>query len=193
MANQENNLFEAIGQNFYNSVYSGLTGKPIPGSSEALQAEIEKQTKLKQLEDLKRNPNDPKALERVIAGLKQVQSLGLEGRKAEQALNMETLGAKTLLDARGRLTDESIRKQQAATQDEINLFDAKSQRQRQILGDITGHELALAGHDAGAMDKVLAFYSAAQDKNLAAQAEARKPNVLSLLAGLGATAASLFA
>jgi hypothetical protein len=196
MANQATNIFEAIGQNLYNSAYSGLTGKPIPGSTEAVQAEIQKQTLEKQLADLKKDPSDPKALERVLQGMRGVQALTLKGKQADQALNMQFLGADTLLDARTRTTEEdtsqSIRKEQAGTQNEINLFDAKTGRQREILGDITGQELKLAEHDTKSLEQVLKFYAAAHDKNLRAQADARKPNIGALLAGLGATAATLF-
>lgn len=195
MAAANKNLLDEAFTSWYNSAASALTGKPTPGSNEAIQAEITKATLQRELNDLKKNPNDPQAQQQFMSRARQLQDLQLRGAAAQQALNMQSLGAPTLLDARARLTDESIRQGQAATQNEINLFDTKSQRQRDILADITGQELKLADHDAATVDKVLSYYSSAQDKNLAAQAEARRPNfgnIAGLLGSLGLAAASLF-
>lgn len=195
MAAANKNLLDEAFTSWYNSAASALTGKPTPGSNEAIQAEITKATLQRELNDLKKNPNDPQAQQQFMSRARQLQDLQLRGAAAQQALNMQSLGAPTLLDARTRLTDESIRQGQAATQNEINLFDTKSQRQRDILADITGQELKLADRDAATVDKVLSYYSSAQDKNLAAQAEARRPNfgnIAGLLGSLGLAAASLF-
>lgn len=193
MANQAPNVFEAIGQNLYNGLYTGLTGKPVPGSIGAIQAETQKQVALKQLEDLKRNPNDPNAGAKALAAYKAYQDLGLEGQAAQQAINLRTLGANSLLDASGQQADIAIRKGNAATQNEISLLDAKSQKQMDTLARIFEQERYLAGgSDADRMAQVLKFSSDAHEKNLAAQAEARKPNVAALLGSLALGAASLF-
>ena len=188
-------LLSKIGENFTDSLTSMLTGEPIPGSNEAVRKQIETQTLKNNLKALQQDPNDPKRKQALLDSLRSIQKLNQESQTASNRANLELMGAPSLLAGNDRLADTEIRKGDAEAKRDLNLLDAKTQRQRDILGDTFGQEINLADHDASAMDKVLSFYAAAQDKNLAAQKEARQPNfmnVASLLTGLGATAAALF-
>ena len=157
--------------------------------------QIETQTLKNNLKALQQDPSDPKRKQAFLESLQSIEKLRRDSQAANNEVNLAYLGAPNLLGANERLADVDIRKEKARAANELSLVDAKTQRQRGILGDTFGQELKLADHDASSMDKVLAFYAAAQDKNLAAQREARQPNfmnVASLLTGLGATAAALF-
>lgn len=188
-------LLSKIGENFTDSLTSMLTGEPIPGSNEAVRKQIEAQTLKNSLKALQQDPNDPQRKQAFLESLRSIQRLNQEGQAESNKANLEFMGAPSLLAGNDRLANTEIRKEKAKADIDLSFLDEKTRRQRAILGDTFGQEIKLADHDASAMDKVLSFYAAAQDKNLAAQKEARQPNfmnVASLLAGLGTTAAALF-
>jgi len=188
-------LLSKIRGNVTDSLTSILTGEPIPGSNEAVRKQIETQTLKNNLKALQQDPNDPQRKQALLDSLRSIQKLNQESQTASNRANLELMGAPSLLAGNDRLADTKIRQDKVKADIDLNLLDAKTQRQRAILGDTFGQEIKLADYDANAMDKVLSFYAAAQDKNLAAQKEARQPNfmnVASLLTGLGATAWRLF-
>ena len=188
-------LLSKIRGNVTDSLTSILTGEPIPGSNEAVRKQIETQTLKNNLKALQQDPNDPKRKQALLDSVRIIQKLNQESQAASNRANLELMGAPSLLAGNDRLADTKIRQDKVKADIDLNLLDAKTQRQRAILGDTFGQEIKLADYDANAMDKVLSFYAAAQDKNLAAQKEARQPNfmnVASLLTGLGATAWRLF-
>lgn len=193
MAGEPSNLLSEIGQTAVDRTRTFLTGKPPAGSLE----DVERQLKMVQAEQAlaaaKRNPDDPRAHQTAIQRLKDYQALALQGQQA--TMEMVDNRLPTLIGATGQLADIETKNINERNRADTNNELLKIGAQREILGDTFGHELKLAEMDTGTRDAVLQFYSQAQDKNLAAQAAARKPNfmnVASLLTGLGATAAALF-
>jgi hypothetical protein len=188
-------LLSKIGENVTDSLTSMLTGEPIPGSNEAVRKQIETQTLKNNLKALQQDPNDPQRKQALLDSVRIIQKLNQESQAASNRANLEFMGAPSLLAGNDRLADTEIRKGDAEAKRDLDFLNAKTGHQTAILGNTFGQEIKLADYDANAMDKVLSFYAAAQDKNLAAQKEARQPNfmnVASLLTGLGATAAALF-
>jgi hypothetical protein len=168
---------------------SFITGEPIPGSDEAKQRQIVSARLDQALKEIK-SPKQGETAEEYVRRLKLVNSALLDQHKGLSQVNLEN--ARELIPLRGELEQFQINRGKAETDNQINLLGAKTDRQRQIVADLASQELRLADHDAGAMDKVLAFYGAAQDKNLQAQRDANSfgSKIPGLLGGLLAAAAA---
>lgn len=191
------NLLEGAGTAAYNNIYTLFTGQPVPGSAAAKQKQIESLRLEKQLQDELK----PKQGEGTADFLKRIQSLNdlaLDTKRKQGLLDLELgggPGTTSQMDIRQRLEQLGIQRESARTQNEKDLLDARNQAKLQLLNPVLGQELTLDDRDTARMDKVLGYLERSQDKNLAAQAEARRPNfgsIAGLLGSLGLAAASLF-
>ena len=189
------NLLEGLGQGIYNTAYTAATGKPVPGSREDKLRQLENATLNRQLREALQDPQKMDQLASTLRNAKAIQGLNLEGTAAQNRLNLDYLGASSLLDAAKGKSDIKLKEMSAETANEINRIAAANKQRLELLAPVQKLEGDLRLADTGDLEKVLSFYSAAQDKNLAAQAAARKPGfggIASLLGGLGLAAASLF-
>ena len=190
----EQGLADKVGQRLEDWFVNALTGEPPKGSDQDLQKQIQTETLKKQLADLQKNPNDPNTVNSFLETLKTAQGLSTARQRDSNETNLQYFSDPRLLQAANSKADIEIRKNTAKTGDEINLLEAEAQQRMLGLDKITDHEWRLAGgSQADTNNAVLSFLERAHDKNLAAQKEARRPNIPALLGGLGATALSLFA
>lgn len=176
------------------SIISAITGEPPAGSQQDLERKIRMAELQRQYDNLKKDPNNSQAHQQFIETLKTVQGLNREGRRGDNDITLDYVTDPRFDRAANDKLGRQLKKDRASTENEISRLTAEAQQRMLGLDKILDHEYRLAGGSQAETNRaVLEFLAAAQDKNLAAQAEARKPNVLSLLAGIGATAASLFA
>lgn len=191
------NLLEGAGTAAYNNLYKAFTGQPIPGSREAKQRQIEDLRLQKQLQD-ELKPRSGEGSAEFLKRIQGLNDLALETKRKQGLLDLELgggPGTASQLDIRQRLEQLGIQREAARTQNEKDLLGAQNQAKLQLLNPVLGQELALDERDSDRMDKVIGYMERAQDKNLAAQAEARRPNIgtiAGLLGSLGLAAASLF-
>lgn len=186
------NLLEGLGQGIYNAAYTAATGKPVPGSREDKLRQLENATLNRQLREALQDPQKMDQLADTLRTAKAVQGLNLEGTAAQNRLNLDYLGASSLLDAAKGKSAIKLNEMSAATANEINKLAAANKQRLELLAPVQKLEGDLRLADTGDLEKVLSFYSTAQDKNLAAQAAARKPGIDTLLKTLGATALGIF-
>jgi len=189
------NLLESAGTGAYNNLYKIFTGQPVPGSAEDKQRKLENARLDQQLKQ-ELNPKageTPEAFQRRIAG---IQDSLLQYQQKQGKINLELAGGEgtgSQLDIRRELERLGMQRENSRTQNEKDLIAAQNAGKLQLLNPVLEQERWLAGgSDADARKDVLNFLAAAQDKNLAAQAAARKPNVAALLGSLALGAASLF-
>jgi len=189
------NLLESAGTGAYNNLYKIFTGQPVPGSAEDKQRKLENARLDQQLKQ-ELNPKvgeTPEAFQRRIAG---IQDSLLQYQQKQGKINLELAGGEgtgSQLDIRRELERLGRQRESSRTQNEKDLIAAQNAGKLQLLNPVLEQERWLAGgSDADARKDVLNFLAAAQDKNLAAQAAARKPNVAALLGSLALGAASLF-
>lgn len=176
------------------SIVSAITGEPPAGSQADLERKIRMAELQRQYDNLRKDPNDGQATQKFLETLRTVQGLNQEGRRSENEITLDYVTDERFGRAANDKLDRRIKQDRASTENEISRLTAEAQQRMLGLDRITDHEYRLAGGSQTDTNRdVLAFLSEAHDKNLAAQAEARKPNILSLLAGIGTTAASLFA
>lgn len=191
------NLLEGATTAAYNNLYGLFTGQPIPGSREAKQKQLEDLRLQKQLRD----ELQPKQGEGTAEFLKRIQGLNdlvLDTKRKQGLLDLELgggPGTSSQLDIRQRLEQMGMQREAARTQNQKELLGAENAAKLQLLSPVLTQELTLDERDSSRMDKVLGYLERAQDKNLAAQSEARRPgfgNIAGLLGSLGLAAASLF-
>jgi len=188
-------LFESARIAAFNNVSKLATGQPVPGSLEDKQRKLENARLDQQLKQ-ELNPKvgeTPEAFQRRIAG---IQDSLLQYQQKQGKINLELAGGEgtgSQLDIRRELERLGMQRETSRTQNEKDLIAAQNASKLQLLNPVLEQERWLAGgSDADARKDVLNFLAAAQDKNLAAQAAARKPNVAALLGSLALGAASLF-
>lgn len=189
------NLLEGLGQGLYNAAYTATTGKPVPGSREDKLQQIENATLNRQLREALQDPQKMDQLADTLRTAKAIYGLNREETAAQNRLNLDYLGASSLLDAAKGKSAIKLNELSAEAENEIKKLNAANEQRLKLLAPVQKLESDLRIADTGDLEKVLSFYSAAQDKNLAAQAAARKPgfgSIASLLGGLGLAAASLF-
>lgn len=176
----------------FNNVSKLVTGQPVPGSLEDKQRKLENARLDQQLKQ-ELNPKageTPEAFQRRIAG---IQDSLLRYQQKQGELNLDLAGGKSYLDIRGELERLGMQREGSRTQNEKDLIAAQNAGKLQLLNPVLEQERWLAGgSDADARRDVLNSIALAHDKNLAAQAAARKPNVAALLGSLALGAASLF-
>ncbi len=185
-------LFESARIAAFNNVSKLATGQPVPGSLEDKQRKLENARLDQQLKQ-ELNPKvgeTPEAFQRRIAG---IQDSLLQYQQKQGKINLELAGGESQLDIRRELERLGMQREASRTQNEKDLIAAQNASKLQLLNPVLEQERWLAGgSDADARKDVLNFLAAAQDKNLAAQAAARKPNyVPALLGGLLYAATSL--
>lgn len=188
-------LFESARIAAFNNVSKLATGQPVPGSLEDKQRKLENARLDQQLKQ-ELNPKvgeTPEAFQRRIAG---IQDSLLQYQQKQGKINLELAGGEgtgSQLDIRRELERLGMQRETSRTQNEKDLIAAQNAGKLQLLNPVLEQERWLAGgSDADARKDVLNFLAAAQDKNLAAQAAARKPNyVPALLGGLLYAATSL--
>ncbi len=188
-------LFESARIAAFNNVSKLATGQPVPGSLEDKQRKLENARLDQQLKQ-ELNPKvgeTPEAFQRRIAG---IQDSLLQYQQKQGKINLELAGGEgtgSQLDIRRELERLGMQRETSRTQNEKDLIAAQNASKLQLLNPVLEQERWLAGgSDADARKDVLNFLAAAQDKNLAAQAAARKPNyVPALLGGLLYAATSL--
>jgi len=185
-------LFESARIAAFNNVSKLVTGQPVPGSAEDKQRKLENARLDQQLKQ-ELNPKageTPEAFQRRIAG---IQDSLLRYQQKQGEINLDLAGGKSYLGIREELERLGMQRDRSTTQNEKDLIAAQNEGKLQLLNPVLEQERWLAGgSDADARKDVLNFLAAAQDKNLAAQAAARKPNVAALLGSLALGAASLF-
>jgi hypothetical protein len=188
-------LFESARIAAFNNVSKLATGQPVPGSLEDKQRKLENARLDQQLKQ-ELNPKageTPEAFQRRLAGL---QDILLQYQQKQGKINLELAGGEgtgSQLDIRRELERLGMQRENSRTQNEKDLIAAQNAGKLQLLNPVLEQERWLAGgSDADARKDVLNFLAAAQDKNLAAQAAARKPNYApALLGGLLYAATSL--
>lgn len=189
-------LLDKVGQRTAEWLTTALTGQPTKGSDDDLRRRIQSAQLKQTLESFQRNPNDPAARNTFLETLKTAQGLNVEGQRATNEENLRYLSDPRLMGAAKGKTDLEIQKERAKADNEIALLKTEAQQRMQGLDKLTDHEWRLAGGSQADTNKsVLEFLAQAQDKNLAAQAAARRPNfnsIAGLLGSLGLAAASLF-
>jgi len=194
MAGEASNLLSEAVQAAKDWTRTRITGKYPDGSIEDLESQLKLAQTEQALRAAKQDPNDPRKRQLALQRFKDFQDLELRGQQA----TMDLVGRQLplLVDTKGQLSDIETRQttsiENAKTDNDLRLIGAKSG----ILDRLTGHEARLAEMDIGTRDAFIGYLEREGDKNRAAQAAARKPNfsnVASLLTGLGATAAALFA
>ena len=185
-------LFESARIAAFNNVSKLATGQPVPGSLEDKQRKLENARLDQQLKQ-ELNPKageTPEAFQRRIAG---IQDSLLRYQQKQGEINLDLAGGKSYLGIREELERLGMQRDRSTAQNEKDLIAAQNEGKLQLLNPVLEQERWLAGgSDADARKDVLNFLAAAQDKNLAAQAAARKPNVAALLGSLALGAASLF-
>lgn len=188
-------LLQSTGTGAYNNLYKIFTGQPVPGSLEDKQRKLENARLDQQLKQ-ELNPKageTPEAFQRRIAG---IQDSLLQYQQKQGKINLELAGGEgtgSQLDIRRELERLGMQRESSRTQNEKDLIAAQNAGKLQLLNPVLEQERWLAGgSDADARRDVLNHLAAAHDKNLAAQAAARKPNVAALLGSLALGAASLF-
>jgi len=194
MASETPSLLSEVKEGVGNWIRTKATGKPAPGSLEDYEQQLRIVQAQRALDEAQRDPNDPRKLEALKQQFGLLRDITLDGQR--QSLKMQADYIPTLVDAKGRLRQQQTEQEiQLGSSDADNTLRTQGGTKRDILGDTFNQELRLADSQAATTQQVLDFYRQAQDKNLAAQAAARKPSLMkaaSLLAGLGATAAALF-
>ena len=185
-------LFESARIAAFNNVSKLATGQPVPGSLEDKQRKLENARLDQQLKQ-ELNPKvgeTPEAFQRRIAG---IQDSLLQYQQKQGKINLELAGGESQLDIRRELERLGMQRETSRTQNEKDLIAAQNASKLQLLNPVLEQERWLAGgSDADARRDILNHLAAAHDKNLAAQAAARKPNVAALLGSLALGAASLF-
>jgi len=188
-------LFESARIAAFNNVSKLVTGQPVPGSAEDKQRKLENARLDQQLKQ-ELNPKageTPEAFQRRIAG---IQDSLLQYQQKQGKINLELAGGEgtgSQLDIRRELERLGMQREGSRTQNEKDLIAAQNAGKLQLLNPVLEQERWLAGgSDADARRDILNHLAAAHDKNLAAQAAARKPNVAALLGSLALGAASLF-
>ena len=191
------NLLDAFGTGVHNTAFKLFTGLPVPGSPEDKQKKLENA----RLDAALRAELNPKQSETPADYRKRIDAINgalLSQQRQQGLLNLELgggPGTTSQLDIRQRLEQLGIQREAARTQNEKDILGAQNQAKLQLLNPVFGQELALADRDLVNMDKVLGYLERSDDKNRAAQAEARRPNaanIAGLLGSLGLAAASLF-
>jgi len=194
MASETPSLLSEVKEGVGNWIRTKATGKPAPGSLEDYEQQLRIVQAQRALDEAQRDPNDPRKLEALKQQFGLLRDITLDGQR--QSLKMQADYVPTLVDAKGRLRQQQTEQEiQLGSSDADNTLRTQGGTKRDILGDTFNQELRLADSQAATTQQVLDFYRQAQDKNLAAQAAARKPSLMkaaSLLAGHGATAAALF-
>ena len=192
------NLLDAFGTSVYNNAFKAITGLPVPGSAEDKQKKLEN-ARLDAGLRAELNPKQSESPEAYRKRLEGLNDMLLNQQRRQGQLSLELgggPGTTSQLDIRQRLEQLGIQREAARTQNEKDYLSAQNQAKLQLLSPVLEQERYLADQvDAGARRDVLEFLSSTQDKNLAAQAEARRPNfsnIGALLGGLGMAAASLF-
>lgn len=189
------NLLESAGTGAYNNLYKIFPGQPVPGSVEDKQKKIEN-ARLEQQLKQELNPKageTSEAFQRRIAG---IQDSLLQYQQKQGKINLELAGGEgtgSQLDIRRELERLGMQRESSRTQNEKDLIAAQNASKLQLLNPVLEQERWLAGgSDADARRDILNHLAAAHDKNLAAQAAARKPNYApALLGGLLYAATSL--
>jgi len=192
------NLLDGFQTSAYNTAFKLFTGLPVPGSAEDKQKKLEN-ARLDASLRAELNPKQGETPEDHRRRLEGLNNLLLKQQRQQGQLRLELgggPGTTSDLDIRQRLERLGIERESARTENQKDLLGAQSQAKLQLLGPVLEQERYLADHvDAGARRDVLEFLAKTQDKNLAAQAEARRPNLSNigaLLGSLGLAAASLF-
>jgi hypothetical protein len=192
----EQNLLGKVGQRAEQWLTSALTGEPPKGSDEDLRKQIQSEQLRQTLASFQKNPNDPAARDAFLGTLKAAQGLNIAGQRAMNDVSLDYVSDPRLMSAAQGKTNLEIQRERAKATNEIDLLKTESQQRMLGLDKLTEHEFRLAGgSQADTNREVLNFLREAQDKNLAAQAAARRPNlgtVAGLLGSLGLAAASLF-
>lgn len=192
----EQGLLDKVGQRASQMLTSAITGEPVKGSTEDLRKQIEDAQLRRTLESYRKNPSDPGARDALLSTIRAAQGLSIEGQRATNDVNLDYLSDPRLLGAAQTKTNLEIQRERAKAANEIDLLKTEAQQRMLGLDKLTDHEIRLAGgSQADANRAVFDFLSQAQDKNLAAQAAARRPNfgsIAGLLGSLGLAAASLF-
>lgn len=192
----EQDLLGSVGQRASQWLTSLVTGEPPKGSDDDLRKQIQSEQLRQTLASFQRNPNDPGARDAFLGTLKAAQGLNVAGQRAMNDVSLDYVSDPRLMSAAQGKTNLEIQKERAKAANEINLLKTEAQQRMLGLDKLTEHEYRLAGgSQADTNREVLNFLREAQDKNLAAQAAARKPNfgtVAGLLGSLGLAAASLF-
>ena len=192
------NLLDAFGTSVYNNAFKAITGLPVPGSAEDKQKKLEN-ARLDAGLRAELNPKQDETAEAYRQRLDGLNDLLVKHQRQQGQLRLELgggPGTTSDLDIRQRLERLGIERESARTENQKDLLGAQNQAKLQLLDPVLEQERYLADHvDAGARRDVLEFLAKTQDKNLAAQAEARRPNLSNigaLLGSLGLAAASLF-
>jgi hypothetical protein len=188
------NLLDQLRVGGYNNLYKAFGGV-VPGSTEAKELELKKLELERQIKEARSTPNKQAELNDIIQQARAYQQLNLEGQDAANALALKFSGVPNLLELAKEKSAIRRGELSAEAENEINKLNAANEQRLKLLAPVQKLEGDLRIADTGDLEKVLSFYSAAQDKNLAAQAAARKPgfgSIASLLGGLGLAAASLF-
>ncbi len=192
------NLLDALGTSVYNNAFKVFTGLPVPGSAEDKQRKLVN-ARLDASLRAELNPKQGETPEDHRRRLEGLSEMLLKQQRQQGQLRLELSGGPGTtsdLDIRQRLERFETEREAARTENQKDLLGAQNQAKLQLLNPVLEQERYLADQvDAGARRDVLEFLSNAQDKNLAAQAEARRPNfstIGSLLGSLGLAAASLF-
>lgn len=175
----------------YNNLYKAFGGV-VPGSTEAKQLELQKLELERQIKEARSTPNKQAELNDIIQQARAYQQLNLEGQDAANALALKFSGVPNLLELAKEKSAIRRGELSAEAENEINKLNAANEQRLKLLAPVQKLEGDLRLADTGDLEKVLSFYSAAQDKNLAAQAAARKPGMDTLLKTLGATALGIF-
>lgn len=189
------NLLDGFTTSVHNNAYKLFTGLPVPGSVEDKQRKLE-HARLDASLRAELNPKQGETPEDHRRRLKGLSDTLLEQQRQQGQLRLELSGGPGTtsdLDIRQRLEQLGIQREAAQTQNEKDLLGAQNQAKLQLLNPVLNQELALANLDGGARESTYKFLSDAQDKNLAAQKDARSQNLIRGLFGSLVAAAAAFA
>jgi hypothetical protein len=166
-----------------------LTGNPTPGSAAAQEQEYNQELRARRLDQLRNPPQAPTFAEQV-GTYRQVMDLKAEADARSNAERLRAMGAPTELAGRAVVNRQNIEARDALTQNQLDLMDRRVSGSRELQQPMLAHEADLARIDSGDLAQILQFNQAQTDQILKAQQSAQ---TLPMLAGLLATAASLFA
>jgi hypothetical protein len=182
-------LWDKFKTSAYNRLSETLTGEPTPGSAAAQEQEYNQALRARRLDQVRNPPKAPTLAEQ-LGDFRQAADLSAEMQARSNAERLKAMGAPTELDGRAVVNRQNIEARDALTQNQLDLLSGKVSGSRELLQPVLANQIDLARVDSGDLERILQFNQAQTDQILKAQQSAQ---TLPMLAGLLATAASLFA
>lgn len=182
-------LWDKVKTSAYNRLSETLTGEPAPGSAAAQEQEYNQALRARRLDQLRNPPQAPTFAEQ-LGEFRQLADLTAEQQARSNAERLKAMGAPTELDGRAVVNRQNIEARDALTQNQLDLMRGKVSGSRELQQPMLAHEVDLARIDSSDLAQILQANQAQAEQVLKAQQSAQ---TLPMLAGLLATAASLFA